>query len=56
MSMKRLGPRSIEYTEKMNGKAIYRGTLTVSAAGKTLTAGGSPIAVHEPTTAVFDRR
>ncbi len=56
MSMKRLGPRTIEYTEKNNGKAIYRGTLTVSAAGKTLTHVGSPIAVHETTTAVFDRR
>lgn len=56
LSLKRLGPNSIESTTKMNGKGIYRGTMTVSADGKTLTSTGSPIAVHEPTTAVYDRQ
>ena len=55
-TMKRLGPRSIEMTEKINGKAIFRMTWTVSADGKTMTSTGSPVAVNEPTTAVFDRQ
>lgn len=56
LSMKRAGQRSVELTQKMNGKAIYRSTMTVSPDGKTLTSTGSPIAVHEATTAVFDRK
>lgn len=31
------GPRSIEITERLNNKVIYRGRITISADGKTMT-------------------
>jgi plastocyanin len=50
----KLGPRSIELTEKLKGKVVYKGHLTVSPDGKTMTqVGGAPTGVQ--TTLVFQK-
>lgn len=38
----KVGPRTFELTEKMNGKVIFHGRYTVSADGNTMTEVGSP--------------
>jgi hypothetical protein len=53
---KTTGPRSFEMTSKIDGKATYADTFTVSADGKTLTDDGTPITAREPIKAVFDRQ
>jgi hypothetical protein len=55
-SFKKTGPNSFERTEKLDGKAIYIDTFTVSPDGKTLTDDGTPVSAKEPTKAVFDRQ
>jgi hypothetical protein len=55
-SMKRLGPRSFELVSKKDGKPLVRETYTVTADGRTLTVAGSPVAVNEPYTSVFERQ
>ena len=49
------GPRSFSFVEKMNGKPIVKGTLTVSRDGKTLTNTSSPMKEQNKTTAVYDK-
>jgi hypothetical protein len=56
MALKRTGPTSLEYVQKQNGKELYKGTMTVSADGKTITATGSAVGTSEKTTSVFDRQ
>jgi hypothetical protein len=50
------GPRSFSFVEKMNGKPIVKGTLTVSHDGKTLTNTTSPMQEQNKTTGVYDKQ
>ncbi len=50
------GPRAFDTIEKMSGKVVYRGTYTVSADGKTLTAVMTPEGTTEKVTEVYDRQ
>jgi hypothetical protein len=56
LAVTKTGHKSIEMTEKIKGKPIFKATYTVSDDGKTLTEIGSPVAVNEPTKAVYDRQ
>lgn len=48
--------RSFNFVEKMNGKPIVNGTLTVSHDGKTLTNLSSPMKEENKRTAVYDKQ
>ncbi|MGH9617158.1 MAG: hypothetical protein ACRD28_10495, partial [Acidobacteriaceae bacterium] len=50
------GDRSFSYVEKMNGKAIVKGTLRVAADGKTLSEVSYPIGTQQRRTAVYDKQ
>jgi hypothetical protein len=54
LSATKLGPRSIELTEKMKGKVIFRGRITISADGKTMTEVGSTPG-NEPERLVYNK-
>jgi hypothetical protein len=56
VALKRTGPRSYDWTEKLNGKLLFTGTVTVSQDGRTLTNVGKPVAVNEPITEVYERQ
>ena len=56
LALKRMGPRSFEFTEKLSGKPLFTGKFTVSEDGGTLTDVGRPAAVNEPITAVYERQ
>lgn len=56
LAMTKTNDHTLEMTEKIKGKPIFKGTYTVSDDGKTLTSTGSPVAVNEQTTAVYDRQ
>ncbi len=56
LALKRMGPRSFEFTEKQSGKPLFTGKFTVSEDGHTLTDVGRPVAVNEPVTAVYERQ
>lgn len=56
LSVTKTGERSMELTEKIKGKPVFKGTYTVSDDGKTLTSTGGPVKVNEPTTAVYDKQ
>ena len=43
-------------TTKPNGKPFYVEVLTLSADGKTLTDEANPVAVKEPTKAVYEKQ
>jgi hypothetical protein len=47
--------RSFNFVEKMNGKALFKGTLTVSKDGKTLTNVSSAVQESNKRTAVYDK-
>jgi hypothetical protein len=56
MSVKRTGPRQIEYAEKYKGKPIREGVMTVSADGQTLTEESWPAGMkQERVTAVYEK-
>jgi len=56
MSLKRIGPRQIEYIYKHKGKPIYEGKMTVSADGRTLTEESWPVGMKQETiTAVYEK-
>jgi hypothetical protein len=55
-SLKKTGARSIEITEKLDGKPMGVDKFVVSADGKTLTDEGTPASTKEITKAVFDRQ
>jgi hypothetical protein len=56
MSLKRIGPREIEYVEKYKGKPIEEGKMTVSADGRTLTDESWPVGMKQETvTAVYEK-
>jgi hypothetical protein len=48
--------RSFSFVEKMNGKALFKGTLTVSKDGKTLTNVSTPVHGANERTAVYDKQ
>jgi len=56
IALTRTGPRSFDYVQKHNGKELYKGTLTVSADGKTITGVDTAVATNEKTTSVYDRQ
>jgi len=56
LSAARLGPKKCAIEEKMNGKVVWKGTMTISADGKTLTQVGGPVGVSEPTTDVYQKQ
>ena len=56
VALKRTGPRSFEEIQKINGKVMYTGTVTVSADGKTLTEVLIPPGSNEKTKTVYDRQ
>jgi hypothetical protein len=56
LSATKNGSRSFSYVEKMKGKAIVKGTLTVSHDGKTLTDTSSAINEKNQTTSVYDKQ
>jgi hypothetical protein len=55
-AFKTTGPRAFEMTQKIEGKATYVDTFTLSADGKTLTDDGTLISALESTKALFDRQ
>jgi hypothetical protein len=56
VAIRRSGPYSFEMKQKVDGKAAYQATYTVSADGKTLTQTGSPAGAAQSTTWVYDRQ
>ena len=56
IALKRTGPKSLEYVQKQSGKELYKGTLTVSDDGKTITGVDTAVGTNEKTTSVFDRQ
>jgi hypothetical protein len=50
------GPKSFNFVEKMNGKALVQGTLSVSPDGKTLTNTSSAMQEQNKRTAVYDKQ
>jgi hypothetical protein len=56
MALRRIDARSFEQILKVAGKVVYRGTMTVSADGKTLTDVGGAEGTQEKTKAVYDRQ
>jgi hypothetical protein len=56
LALTRTAPRSFDYVQKQNGKELYKGTLSVSADGKTMTNTGTASGTTEKTTAVYDRQ
>ncbi len=56
LSLKKIGERSFEMTGKMNGRAVYTETYSLSADGKTLTSVGMAPGTSEKVKAVYDRQ
>jgi len=56
LTLKHTGPRAFEMVVKQNGKALYRDSYRVSQDGRTLTVAGSPLAVNEPYTDVYEKQ
>lgn len=50
------GDRSFDFVERIQGKEMFKGTITVSDDGKTLTSKGSAAGVNEPTTEVYEKQ
>ena len=56
LAVRKTGPRSLEMTENMDGKAVFVDSFTVSADGKTLTDEGVPTGTTEKIKAVYDKQ
>jgi hypothetical protein len=56
LAIKKTGPRSLEMTEKMDGKVVYNDAFTVSADGKTLTDEAGAPGSSEKVKAVYDKQ
>ncbi|MGO8718933.1 MAG: hypothetical protein ACLQMO_06915 [Acidobacteriaceae bacterium] len=50
------GDRSFSFVEKMNGKPLFKGSMRVSADGKTLTDVSTPVSTEQKRTAVYDKQ
>lgn len=55
LSMTKEGPRRFVVVEKLKDKPIWRGVMTVSADGHTLTEVGSAPGKNEPVTSVYEK-
>jgi hypothetical protein len=56
LAIKKTSPRSLDMTEKMDGKVVYNDTFTVSADGKTLTDEAGAPGSSEKVKAVYDKQ
>jgi hypothetical protein len=56
MAAKKTGARSVEFTEKIDGKMAYRELFTVSPDGKTITDDAAPAGSSERIKIVYDRQ
>jgi hypothetical protein len=56
IAFERQGPNAFKMITKIDGKPYYTEVLTLSADGKTLTDEGMPVAVNEPSKAVYERQ
>jgi hypothetical protein len=50
------GDRSFSFVEKMHGKSLFKGSMTVSKDGKTLRDVSTPVSVEEKATAIYDKQ
>jgi hypothetical protein len=50
------GSGSFSYVEKLNGKPLFKGTITVLKDGKSLTDATSAVGTQQRTTAVYDKQ
>ena len=56
MSARKTGARSVEFTEKMDGKVVYTDLFTVSSDGKTITDEAAPAGGNEKIKIVYDKQ
>jgi len=56
MSAKKASARSVEFTEKMDGKVVFNDVFAVSADGKTLTDEGTAAGSKEKVKVVYDKQ
>jgi len=56
MTARKAGPRSLEFTETMDGKVVYRDLFTVSADGKTMTDEAAAAGANEKIKVVYDKQ
>jgi len=56
LAARKTGPRSLEMTEKMDGKVLSTDSFSVSADGKTLTDEAVPAGTTEKIKAVYDKQ
>jgi hypothetical protein len=56
LAAQKASPRSLDMTEKMDGKVVFLFSFTVSADGKTLTSDGGAPGSFEKTQAVYDKQ
>ncbi|HLK70302.1 MAG TPA: hypothetical protein VKU19_43025 [Bryobacteraceae bacterium] len=56
MAAKKTGVRSVEFTEKMDGKVAYKDLFTVSSDGKTITDEAAPAGSSERIKVVYDKQ
>jgi uncharacterized OB-fold protein len=56
LSLTHAGPRSFKLVMKKDGKPLVQETYKVSQDGRVLTVTGSPVAVNEPYTEVYERQ
>ena len=50
------GPRKFALVERVKGTPMFKSTYTIAEDGKTMTEVGGPVAVHEPTTVVYNKQ
>jgi hypothetical protein len=56
MSARKTGVRSVEFTEKMDGKVAYTDLFTVSSDGKTITDEAAPTGANEKVKIIYDKQ
>lgn len=56
MSVRKLGERSLEFTEKMDDKVVFSDRFTVASDGKTLTDEAAPAGSSEKIKVVYDKQ
>ena len=56
MAAKKTGLRSVEFTEKIDGKVAYRDLFTVSSDGKTITDDAAPAGSSKRIKIVYDKQ
>jgi hypothetical protein len=56
MAARKTGPRSVEFSEKMDGKMVYRDLFTVSSDGKSITDDAAPAGSTEKIKIIYDKQ